>query len=182
MSTHSVIQPNAEQIRQSVNAVIGNITTNTDKANAVFTARSELKDGLLAKINIRDFQLIIDEPNSLGGTDLGPNPVEVVLGALGACQEIVVKAYASVLGIEVSSVKVEAQGHLDLRGFFNQADVRPGFKEVKFNTIIETEETDAEKLKSLQFFAENRCPVLDIIQNAVATSGSIAFKKPKVAA
>lgn len=167
--------PTQEQITHAIGAVITKIDGDPKAANATFSARSSLSDGMKADINIRNFSFVSDEPESLGGTDLGPNPVEIVLGALGACQEIVVKAYASVLGIEVKKVSVEAHGHLDLKGFFNLSDDRPGFNSVDFKTVIETSETDSEKLGQLRHFAENRCPVLDIIKNPVETNGSITF-------
>ncbi|NCQ11911.1 MAG: OsmC family protein [Bacteroidetes bacterium] len=179
MSTSKITQPSSAQIKEAVFSVINTINQDSDKAFATFSARSELSEGLLASINIREFSQLSDEPQSLGGTNLGPNPVEIVLGALGACQEIVVKAYASVLGIEIQKVSVEAHGNLDLRGFFNQSDERPGFTSVEFKTTIVTLETDQEKLAQLHYFTENRCPVLDIIQNAVPSKGVIEFVTPK---
>jgi uncharacterized OsmC-like protein len=174
----NVTFPTPAQISQAVANVVGKIQENEAAANATFSARSSLVDGLKADISIRGFSLVSDEPESLGGSDLGPNPVEIVLGALGACQEIVIKAYASVLGIPVSSVTVEAHGHLNLKGFFNLGDERPGFESVDFTTRIETTETDAEKLAQLKFFAENRCPVLDIIKNPTVLNGNVQFHNP----
>lgn len=116
--------PTAEAIKNSVLGVIGAIQENEDKKNATFSAKSTLREGLLSEIQIRNFTLRVDEPESLGGTDLGPNPVELILGALGACQEIVFKTYASVLGIDVKAVHIEARGHLNLKGFFNPNNSR----------------------------------------------------------
>lgn len=38
--------------------------------------------------------ITVDEPESLGGTDKGPNPVELLLDALGSCQAIAINAFA----------------------------------------------------------------------------------------
>jgi uncharacterized OsmC-like protein len=35
------------------------------------------------------FQLIIDEPEALGGTDEGPSPVEYILAGLAGCLNVV---------------------------------------------------------------------------------------------
>lgn len=68
---------------------------------------------------MRDFAPIaIDEPPELGEQDSAVNPVELVLVALGTCQEIMYPAYASVMDIALDSVKVNASGYLDLKGLF----------------------------------------------------------------
>ena len=46
---------------------------------------AELQQGVAVKVQARQFELMLDEPKSLGGTDTGMNPVEALLGALGAC-------------------------------------------------------------------------------------------------
>jgi len=175
MSTIQVKQPNQDQIKQAIGAVTDQIQKDPTASNAEFKANSNLNKGLLANINIRNFDLKSDEPESLGGTDQGPNPVELVLGAFAACQEIVISAYASVLDIEIKNVRVETKGKLDLRGFFNLSDTRAGFNDVEFQTVIETDEDDEEKLKQLEHFAHNRCPVLDIINNPTPVNGSVTF-------
>jgi len=50
------------------------------------TAVSTSETGLT--VTARDFQFVVDEPQSLGGGDLGPNPVEYVLGALLGCLNV----------------------------------------------------------------------------------------------
>lgn len=60
----------------------------------VFKATAHLQDGVQVKVKSRNFEITVDEPNNLGGTDTGMNPVEMVLGALGACQAIVARVFA----------------------------------------------------------------------------------------
>ena len=87
-------------------------------------------------MHIREFTLDVDEPPLIGGTDIGPTPVELVLTALGTCQEIVYATYARVLGIPLDGVDVTAEGRVDLRGFFGVADVPAGFQDVTFTVDI----------------------------------------------
>ena len=89
-------------------------------------------EGLRSETKIRQFSVTVDEPPTLGGTDTGPNPVELVLAALATCQEITYRAYATALGIPLESVSVKLEGTLDLRGFFAVKDgVRAGFSDIR---------------------------------------------------
>lgn len=159
------------RILNAVTSLVGQLEKEPSQANTQFKVKARLDEGVLAKISIRNFELISDEPEALGGTNRGPNPVELVLGALAACQEIVISAYASVLGIKLDGVDVEVKGDLDLRGFLNVAEVRPGYDNVEFATTIKTSETDRVKLDQLIQFAEKKCPVYDILANPVKVGG-----------
>ncbi|REL38107.1 OsmC family peroxiredoxin [Rhodohalobacter sp. SW132] len=180
MSTIETVKPKNQQLEKALVNLIQGIKKEPNQANAVFKAKSSLEDGFLAEVKIRDFNFQSDEPEELGGTNLGPNPVEYVLGAFAACQEIVIQAYATVLGIDVVSVHVDVEGDVDLHGFLNLSDARAGFTDVRYKTVIETNETDQDKLKQLEHFSVRRCPVLDIIRNPVPLEGSVSFKKTGV--
>lgn len=170
------LAPKEQQLNQAVSGVINHLTEQPEEAHATFSVRSKLEEGFLSRIEARDFKLLSDEPENLGGSNLGPNPVEYVLGALAACQEIVIKAHAGQLGIKLTSVRVEAEGDIDLRGFFNISDEsRAGFNKVRYHTVIETEDTDHQKLKKLKELSLNRCPVLDIIQNPVEVDATVSY-------
>ena len=71
---------------EDLGALQNSFRENPDAAQAVFSSSSKLTTGLRSTINIRDrFTLQADEPKGLGGTDTAPNPVEILLGALGSC-------------------------------------------------------------------------------------------------
>lgn len=168
-------QPLDEKIGKAVVNIVESINEDAENAYLNFQSRSKLENGFQSEVEIRDFSFISDEPEELGGTDKGPNPVEYVLGALAACQEIVVKAHAVALGIDVKSVEVEVDGDLDLHGFLNLSDARPGFTKVQYHTKIETEETDTQKLEQLKKISIKNCPVLDIIKNPAPVEGKITY-------
>jgi len=176
MSTIEIKQDvDAQKIVAAISTISKEIRDDSGNAFTAFRASSVLKDGLKADINIRDFHLVADEPESLGGNDEGPNPVEIILGAFASCQQIVIKAYASVLGIKLDKIEVDVTGNLDLRGFFNLAEVRPGYQAIHFTTTVMTDEKDTEKLEQLKYFALHKCPVMDILRNPVPVDGEISF-------
>ncbi len=135
-------------------------------AQVTFGSVSELKSGLRSTASIRDkFEVKADEPNSLGGSDTAPNPVEILLASLGTCQEITYKAYGQALGIPINSVSVDVTGDIDLRGFFAvRDDVRPGFSAIKGTVTIDSPAPE-DALRQLKGAVDAHCPVLDMLQN-----------------
>ena len=94
-----------------------------------FESSSCLQQGLQSQARMRQHTLVVDEPEALGGADTGPNPVEIVLAALGTCQEITYRAYATALGIPLERISVVLDGEVDLRGFLGvPPNVRPGYR------------------------------------------------------
>lgn len=165
------------QLKETLEQLIARTAAQPQQAVSTFSAQTALREGLTVDARIRQFDLIIDEPTSLGGADLGPNPVELVLAALGACQEIVYKAYATVLGIPLQGVEVKVYGDIDLRGFLSISDRVPsGFGHISYETILYSDapEADLEKLRAV---AEAHCPVLDTLQRPITVRGTVSHRR-----
>src|ERR1700751_1268006 len=154
-------------LKDIIVATQADLRDNPEHANATFAADSRQVDGLRSETKIRQFSLTIDEPSSLGGTDAGPNPVELVLAALATCQEITYRAYATALGVPLDSVSVKLDGVLDLRGFFAvDEQVRPGVTGVQ-GTVTVKSSASPEELAKLKEVVDAHCPVLDILRAPV---------------
>ena len=135
-----------------------------------------------SETKIRQFNVTVDEPPNLGGTDTGPNPVEFVLAALATCQEITYRAYATALGIPLESVSVTLEGSLDLRGFFAVKDgVRAGFNDVRGVVNLKSSAPDAE-LAKLKDVVDAHCPVLDILRAPVPVNLKLETRRAPQAA
>lgn len=52
-------------------------------------------------------QWFADEPTDKGGQDTAPNPVQILLSALGACTTITLEMYANLKGIKLDHVQVD---------------------------------------------------------------------------
>ncbi|MGF7050028.1 putative OsmC-like protein [Paenibacillus sp. DS2015] len=131
-----------------------------------FKATAQLLEGVKVKATSRNFELTIDEPESLGGTNTGMNPVEALLASLGACQSIVARVYAPKFDIKLDDFSVDVEGDLDLDGFFNKSEVRPGYSDIRYTFRIKTDAPE-DKVEEFVRFLESKCPVGDTIANPV---------------
>lgn len=165
----------SEALKNSLLGVIEQIKQKPEAAKAVFRADTELVKNVECRAQIREFPaMTIDEPPILGGTDKGANPVELLLAALGTCQEIMYGAYASVMGVKLDQVKVEVKGYLDLRGLFGMDPSIPsGYSKIQYKTTIKSPADEA-TLKNLVATVEGHCPVLDTLTRAVEVTGEVS--------
>jgi hypothetical protein len=88
-----------EKLKTAFKDMAEAVAQNPQMAQASALATVELSGGVKCLAKVRDFQLTVDEPSEMGGTDQGMNPVELLLAALGACQEIGYAYFAAVMGI-----------------------------------------------------------------------------------
>lgn len=142
-----------------------------------FKAVAHLQEGVQVKAKSRNFEVTIDEPRELGGTDTGMNPVELTLSALGACQAIVARVYAKKFEIEFEDLWIEVEGDLDTDGFMNKSDVRRGYSDIRYQFHIATD-ASREKVEEFVAFIEKTCPVGDTIANPVNLTRSGIIIEP----
>lgn len=117
-------------------------------------------------VKARNFEMIIDEPANLGGTDHGANPVEYVLAALSGCLNVVGHVVAKEMGFEIKSLEIELDGELNPARFMGKSDEeRAGYQAINVKMKPETDADEA-TLKSWIEKVENRCPVSDNLANA----------------
>ncbi|MGI5217142.1 OsmC family protein [Nocardia sp. CA-290969] len=136
------------------------------KATVVFRASGIPQGTVGSAITAGAHGLRVDEPPSLGGEDTALNPVEAYLGALISCQIVTYRFWAQRLGIVVDDLSIEAEGDLDVRGFFGLDDtVRAGFQAVRVRVRISGPET-AQRYAELQAAVDAHCPVLDLTTGA----------------
>ncbi len=109
-------------------------------------------------ISVGSHVLQADEPSDYGGNDVGPNPYELLLAALGACTNMTVRMYAErtqwpLQGVQVSLsyAKVHAEDCAECEtkvGMVDRIEVGISF----------TGDLTEEQLRKLLEIA-NKCPV-----------------------
>lgn len=105
-----------------------------------------------------EHNLTVDEPASFGGADAGPNPEEVVLAGVGACQVITAALYAAHLGIPIRGYQVALRGYADLAGFYGVggSEQPTGFDRVVCEVTIDSD-ASAEQIAAFERLVEERC-------------------------
>jgi len=163
-----------ESVKKALSDMIAAVSSNPGAAKVVFRAATSWEDDVRCSAKVRDFPVMtIDEPPELGGGDAGVNPVELVLVALGTCQEIMFAAYASFMGIKLDECKVEVKGYLDLRGLLSvDPSVPPGYQKIVYETKIRSSGSDAEILQLIEI-VEGHCPVMDILVRVQTITGKV---------
>ncbi len=164
----------ASELSDIFTATQNNLRRRPVGAAATIAVATRQLAGLRSEATIRDFRLTVDQPPALGGADAGPSPVEIVLVALGACQEMTYRLYAENLGIPLNHVSVRVEGRLDLRGFFAVDEaVRPGFRDIRAVVDIDSPASAAD-IERLKVAVESHCPVLDILRNVTPIKLEVA--------
>jgi putative redox protein len=153
-----------ESVKQALSDLIGSVSSNPAAGKVVFRASTSLEDDVRCSARVRQFPVMsIDEPPELGGADAGPNPLELVLVALGTCQEIMFAAYAAFMGIKLDECKVELKGYVNLSGLLSvDPEVKPGYQKIVYETRIKSSADDAALLKLIEV-VESHCPVMDVL-------------------
>ena len=63
--------------------------------------------GFKSSVTVGNHSLVADEPESAGGTDLGPTPFELLAAGLGACTAMTIRMYANIKKWDLTGVKVD---------------------------------------------------------------------------
>ncbi|MHA6325514.1 bifunctional alpha/beta hydrolase/OsmC family protein [Roseivivax sp. CAU 1753] len=111
--------------------------------------------GFLQDIIVGRHHIVADEPTSVGGTDLGFTPYNLLAAALGACTAMTIRMYARRKGIDL--VHVEVDVHHDK---VHAEDAAAGAQKVDhfYRTIRLEGDLDDETRDKLKAIAD-KCPV-----------------------
>ena len=125
-------------------------------------------------VKARGFEIVVDEPDNLGGTDQGANPVEYVLAAYAGCLNVMAHVCAKELGFELKGIEIDLVGTLNPARLFGQSfEERAGYKNITV-TMSPNCEADAETLMKWKAAILDRCPVGDNLKNATEIDVKLA--------
>ncbi|OTG66391.1 OsmC family protein [Acinetobacter silvestris] len=108
----------------------------------------------------------VDEPTSKGGQDSAPNPIQLLLSALGACTTVTLQMYADHKEIKLTHVQVDLM--LNPNG-----DPEVGQNIIERKIILKGNFTE-EQHKRLLKVAEN-CPVHKLLTSNIHIDTVLSF-------
>ncbi|MCP4876802.1 MAG: OsmC family protein [Gammaproteobacteria bacterium] len=152
---------------EAVASLAGKIQQEPEIAATRWNASVNWKGGFRSEARIRDFGPVnSDEPDALGGTDTGPNPVEQVLAALGNCLAVGYAANATASGIELKDLSIELEGDLDLHTFLGLASGNAGYDSISVKVKIDSDAT-RDSIEALHEKVTGTSPVGHTLSRAV---------------
>ena len=111
----------------------------------------------LCAISWRNGKLLMDEPESIGGNDLGPDPFSTLLASLAGCTLSTLRMYIDRKGWDIPEINISLNLTQENEGEL----VTTISKTITFSTEI-----NAAQKERLLFIAE-KCPISKILKNTI---------------
>ncbi|MDV2441952.1 OsmC family protein [Acinetobacter gerneri] len=108
----------------------------------------------------------VDEPTEKGGQDSAPNPMQLLLSALGACTTVTLQMYADHKGIKIEHVQVDLALNPD-------GDPESGSNNIVRKITLKGDFSD-EQYKRLLKVAES-CPVHKLLTSNISIQTDLSF-------
>ena len=105
-----------------------------------------------------------DEPTAVGGTDSAPNPLQIMLSALGACTAITLQMYAGRKQWPLTQIDVNLQ--------LNPEGKPADGNQITRNITLHGELDDEQRQRLLQI--ANACPVHKLLEGNVSIPSALA--------
>ena len=75
------------------------------------------------EVRVREHRIVADEPEDIGGRDIGPSPEELLAASLASCTAITMEMYAERKGWDMTGVEVDCEYTPAERGRPTQFDL-----------------------------------------------------------
>ena len=93
------------------------------------------------------------------GADQDPSAMWMFLASLAACDVEVVATHASLLGLKLESLEVEATGHFDIRRLLGLDGPEPGYDRIAYTVRLRAPGATGEQIERLRAMCERGSPV-----------------------
>ena len=136
-----------------------------DYSDPVVTARTGI-DGFQTKLSARGFGVVADEPESIGGTETGPTPYDLLGMALAACTSMTIRMYAARKEIALDDVTVTVTHAKVHATDCERCETEDGHLDRLTRTVaLEGTLSESERARLLEI--ADRCPVHRTLEGEV---------------
>ena len=116
---------------------------------------------------------VADEPLSVGGTDLGPTPYDLLSAALATCTTMTLKMYASFKKIDLTSVRVEvSHGRIHAEDCADRESAAGKIDGLQRVLALQGDMTEAQLQRMLEI--ADRCPVHKALHGEIKVRTKLA--------
>jgi uncharacterized OsmC-like protein len=151
----------------AVAALTAAVANDPTTGNTTWGAEVTWQGGFSSSARIRGLtDLRSDEPPALGGTDSAPNPVEQLLAALGNCLAVGYAANATAQGTELTDLRIQVTGDLDLHSFLGLRPGHAGFQTINAAVHLQSNATP-DQISDLHDAVIGSSPVGHTLQSAI---------------
>jgi len=128
---------------------------------------------------VETVEIAVGTHRGVGGHHDAPNPGELLCATLAACQDSTIRMVADLLGVQLTSLAVQVEGDVDLRGCLAvDRSVRVGFQSMRSRTQLGVPPgTDSRTVELLLAAAERSCVVLDTLRHGVDVEAGVEIVK-----
>ena len=133
------------------------------------------KKGFRTGIGIRQHTLVADEPESVGGTDEGPTPYDLLGAALGSCTAMTLRMYADRKGWPLRGITVHVEHervHADDCAHCESAEGR--IDRLRRTLTLDGDLDDAQRARLTEI--ADRCPVHRTLQSEILITTDLAAR------
>jgi uncharacterized OsmC-like protein len=116
------------------------------------------KGGFRTDITVKGHELIADEPESAGGTGMGPDPYDYLVAALGSCTSMTIRMYADLKKWPLESVVIRLKHQKIHAEDCRECETRNGKVDIIEREIELIGPLNKEQRERLLEIA-NKCPV-----------------------
>ena len=141
-----------------------------------FRVQGKAQSAARFSADVRQFNLIIDEPPILGGDDFGANPVEYLLASYAGCINVVAHLTARELGVNLKRLEIAVQGSINPARLLGKSDdERAGFKQIDVHFSPETDASPGQ-IENWIKTIKARCPINDNLANPTPLSFNLVVE------
>jgi uncharacterized OsmC-like protein len=130
-------------------------------------------EGLRTDMEADGYELVADEPTSLGGTDAGPTPYDYLLAALAGCTAMTLRMYADRKGWPLESVTVRLSQERIHATDCEECETEEGRID-RIERDIELEGPLEEEQRRRLLEVADMCPVHRTLESEVLVENSLA--------